>query len=334
MSLESKNEKLLSEISGGRSEKPNPARRPLGGLGQASVAGSMAGSGLNAAKQRADVAEANLRTKELELDELKKQGLIVALDPKRVRLSKFANRHPRSFDDQDFTSLADSIRSSGGNEVPILVRPITDDPDHDHELAYGSRRRASCEVVGVPVNAIVRTLSDQELLAAMELENEAHKKPSPFEYGMHYSRLLESGQYKSFNDLAIALQVPKTQVFKLAKYGQLAATVVAAFADPREIKVNWVDSLVKAQANESELKERLSGLDGELAANEVYRRLTGATSMNSVVTSKDKVVVARFRTIDGNPALVLTRAAPAGLLDKLREICEQWGEGAPRGSGE
>ena len=46
------------------------------------------------------------------------------LDPRRIRASAWANRHPASFEGAEFAALRDEIAASGGNVQPIKVRPV------------------------------------------------------------------------------------------------------------------------------------------------------------------------------------------------------------------
>src|SRR6185312_15182470 len=74
--------------------------------------------------------------------------LVLRLDPKRVRATEFINRHERAFLESDpkFIELKNSLRAHG-QEQPIRVREVRDDPAVDFEIVYGHLRHRACLVL-------------------------------------------------------------------------------------------------------------------------------------------------------------------------------------------
>jgi len=93
---------------------------------------------------------------------------VVALDPKKIDHSKIADRIPTEVDPA-FDQLVASIRETG-QQVPILVRPSPTAPGR-FQIAYGRRRLRAAEHLGQSVLAIVRELSDRDLVIAQGREN-------------------------------------------------------------------------------------------------------------------------------------------------------------------
>lgn len=84
-----------------------------------------------------------------------------------------------SDDDNDgFEALKESI-SSGGQQVPILVRR-SPRPGR-YEIIYGRRRLRACEELGLMVKANVQDLDDATALLAKGLENAARRNLSFYE---------------------------------------------------------------------------------------------------------------------------------------------------------
>lgn len=93
---------------------------------------------------------------------------VVELDPGLVDASFISDRIPIEHD-AEFTAFVKSIEEQG-QQVPILVRP--DAEAHGRfQVAYGHRRLQAAAILGRPVKAIVRTLSDVELIIAQAKEN-------------------------------------------------------------------------------------------------------------------------------------------------------------------
>lgn len=105
-------------------------------------------------------------------NELKKQldeaDSILEIDPSLIDPSRIADRI--SIDvDPIFDTLVESI-SKYGQQVPILLRQSPSDPNR-FQIAYGRRRLRAVQTLGIKVKAIVRKLSDDELVVAQGREN-------------------------------------------------------------------------------------------------------------------------------------------------------------------
>lgn len=69
----------------------------------------------------------------------------------------------------EIDGLLASIREQG-QQVPILVRPHPDQPGR-YQVAFGHRRLRAVSDLGLPVKAVVRELTDEQLVVAQGQEN-------------------------------------------------------------------------------------------------------------------------------------------------------------------
>lgn len=115
---------------------------------------------------------------------------IVELDPGLIDASPIADR-VEDATDTSIDALVESIRE-GGQEVPILVRVHPATPDR-YQIAYGRRRTRAAQILGRPVRAIVRALSDAELVVAQGKENLERKDLSFIERAFFALRMEEHG---------------------------------------------------------------------------------------------------------------------------------------------
>ncbi|MCE2657796.1 MAG: ParB/RepB/Spo0J family partition protein [Rubrivivax sp.] len=181
------------------------------------------------------------------------------LDAKRIRPSRWANRHTASFEESAFQELKAEIEASGGNVQPIKVRPLpaaalaaepagvsSDEPPATFELVYGHRRHRACLELGLPVLAVIEDLDDLALFEQMDRENRSRKSLSPWEQGMMYRRALDEGLFASQRKLADGLGVDVALVSKSLALARLPDTVVQAFASPLEIQFRWAQPLGEA----------------------------------------------------------------------------------------
>jgi ParB family chromosome partitioning protein len=94
--------------------------------------------------------------------------LVLELDPSLVDPSFAEDRIART-SDSDYRRLVESIGTSG-QQVPILVRPHPDVTGR-YQVAYGHRRLAAATELGIPIRALVKPLTDAELVVAQGKEN-------------------------------------------------------------------------------------------------------------------------------------------------------------------
>ncbi|WP_295551302.1 ParB/RepB/Spo0J family partition protein [uncultured Pseudacidovorax sp.] len=168
-----------------------------------------------------------------------------ALDPKRIRASRWANRHANGLSDKAFEELKADIASSGTNVQPVCVRALAlgSDTSADYELVFGHRRHRACLELGIPVQAIIAEIDDKGLFEAMERENRARKNLSAWEQGMMYRRALDNGLYASQRKLAEAVGVDLSLISKSLALARLPDAVVEAFPSPLDVQFRWAQPL-------------------------------------------------------------------------------------------
>jgi ParB family transcriptional regulator, chromosome partitioning protein len=122
--------------------------------------------------------------------QLKAGHTIVELDPSIVDPSFVADRMAQ--DDEAYQGLRAAIEAQGQN-TPILVRPHPTKSGR-YQVAFGHRRLRVAKESGRPVRAVVRELSDQELIVAQGQENSARADLSYIERA-RFARSLEQLGY-------------------------------------------------------------------------------------------------------------------------------------------
>lgn len=150
-------ESLLSPVRKESALTSAAARRTPSAPGSLKVMG-LALQSLNADAEEAEALRAQLTSGDR----------IVEIDPTLVDKSPFQDRIEYEAD-ADFDALKTSVAESG-QQVPILVRPHPDEEGR-YQTAYGHRRLRTALALGRPVRAIIRPLSDAELVVAQGKEN-------------------------------------------------------------------------------------------------------------------------------------------------------------------
>ncbi|MHB1101818.1 MAG: plasmid partitioning protein RepB [Devosia sp.] len=174
---------------------------------------------------------------------------VLSLDPSSIDPSPIADRLPADLD-PGFDQLVVSIQQHG-QQVPILVRP-NPSSEGRYQIAYGRRRLRAIVQLSQQVKAIVRDLSDDELVVAQGRENLDRADLSFIEKALFAKRLEDSGYERSV--IMAALSTDKAD---LSRYIAIARRIPEELA--RQIgpaakagRARWsalVDALAKPKAS-------------------------------------------------------------------------------------
>lgn len=124
--------------------------------------------------------------------------------------------------------LVESIRERG-QQVPILVRPHPDKPG-SYQIAYGHRRYRALAELGRPARAVVKDLSDEDLVVAQGQENSARTDLSYIERARFALALTDRGFERTV--VMAALNMEKTQLSRLLSIGRAIPPEVADAIGP------------------------------------------------------------------------------------------------------
>lgn len=116
------------------------------------------------------------------------QGAVTELDTSLLDASFVADRVADS-SDPSFAAFVENVREHG-QQIPILVRQL---PGERYQIAYGHRRARAAKALGRPVRAVVRTLTDAELVLAQASENLARRDLSYIERAFFAANMADAG---------------------------------------------------------------------------------------------------------------------------------------------
>ena len=141
--------------------------------------------------------------------------LVREIDPARVRVWALQGRLQAALDARSAAELIDSI-GTHGQTTPVIVRPVSGDPDADFEVIDGSRRRYACAHLKQPLKAIVAELGDRDAALLTETAD-ASRKHSAYETGVKWRAWLQVKLFDTQEALAQWLQVSAGDLsFKLS----------------------------------------------------------------------------------------------------------------------
>lgn len=157
----------------------------------------------------------NIQSKITSLEEENKRlskNAVLALEPARIEVTKYANRKEIFFKTEEFHELIEQIESEG-QLIAIGVRASTE-PEHEYQLVYGRRRLEACKELGIKVKAVLLDADDKSLLIKQYLENK-RADLSYFEESDNLILMKEDGFFKNAKELAASLGISEAKVSQL-----------------------------------------------------------------------------------------------------------------------
>jgi ParB family chromosome partitioning protein len=162
---------------------------------------------------------------------------IVELDPDLVDASFVSDR--LAIDALELGHLAEQIRDHG-QQVPILVRPHPVTTGR-YQVAFGHRRLAAVKDLGIKVRAVIRELTDDQLVVSQGQENNARTNLSYIERALFAARLED----RSFarETIMAALGVDKAALSKMISIVRaIPITLVEAIGSAPEVgRRRWME---------------------------------------------------------------------------------------------
>ncbi|GAK72889.1 replication protein B [Agrobacterium rubi TR3 = NBRC 13261] len=224
----------------------------------------MIGQSLNEVSERSKRAE--------EIERRLAEGLtIVALDPSEIDPSFIPDRMPASLEAD--AGLVEAIREQG-QQVPILVRPHPEHPGR-YQVAFGHRRLRAVAAIGIPVRAVVRDLTDEQLVVAQGQENNERRDLSYIEK----ARFAQKLQMRfSRETIMAAMSLHKGDLSNmLSVVGRIPDDIVDSIGPaPGVGRRNWMDladQLSSSKVNEAARAYLRDENVSELASEERFKSL-------------------------------------------------------------
>jgi ParB family chromosome partitioning protein len=135
--------------------------------------------------------------------------VVIELEPDQIEESFVSDRLAHS--DEQFQELVEAMRVRG-QDSPILVRPHPT-KDGVYQIAFGHRRAKAARLLGRPVRAVVKILTDRDHVIAQGQENSARADLSFLERATFAGELEARGFDRE--TIMAALSADKTTVSKM-----------------------------------------------------------------------------------------------------------------------
>lgn len=278
-------------------------------------------------------------------DKIAAGATIIEIDPTLVDPSPVADR----FRDDDAGSdevLKQSI-AQRGQEVPILIREHPTTPGR-FQSAYGHRRVRITRELGIPVKAILKPLSDEELVVAQGLENGPREDLSFIERAMFAMHIEDAGHKRSV--VQDALAIDRAEASKLIAVAKaIPHDIVEAIGKAPKIGRGRWQTLSELLADAAAVKRTRAAIsDPTFVGKDSDGRFLSAFSMASrpsakhaskpgraaAVVSATGQKIARVQHADRELKLSIDKTVPAAfagfLVDQLPHLFDTFSKSTER----
>lgn len=275
--------------------QPQPAHKPAGAVRAMNLSLGRLGDEAAAAKELRSALAAGDK--------------VVELNPALVEASFIQDRIPIK-NDAALDELIASMRQSG-QQVPILVRPHPT-KENSYQAAYGHRRLRAAAVLERPVKAIVRQLTDEELIVAQGQENGPRIDLSFIERALFAKRLEQHGFDR--DRIAQTLSVDKPETSRLLQVADAIPTEIILAIGPAS-KVGRPRWLAFAELLKDEtVKGRIASVIadtqfGAIDTNERFARVWAKAQGKSATKRNDGGKIRTRRGIVLGSVLVTAKGA-------------------------
>ena len=196
--------------------------------------------------------------------DIEAQGIVQDVQLRRVdpATCRMWAKHNRIYDLLNAENCADliaSIRVQGKQEIPALVRQLTNDPgDFEYEVISGARRhfavshlRNQEKRADIFYLIEIRDLQDEEAFRFADLENRGRQDISDYERGREYLQALTDYYGDNLTSMAKRMEVSKSLLSSYMSIAKLPQEVLDAYGDPRQIAVRHGQQLSPLLKGES-----------------------------------------------------------------------------------
>lgn len=204
--------------------------------------------------------------------------MVVEVDPAQVDASFIQDRmEPER--DESYGDLKGSI-DRNGQQVPILVRQHPADPTR-YQAAYGHRRLRAAKELGRPIRAIVKTLTDEELILAQGQENNGRVDLTFIERARYALNMEKHGLSRDQISAVLSIDNPEVSRLLSVAQGVSEELVVQIGPAPKVGRPRWValaakltDNSARKSAAKAVASATFQTLDSNKRFEQIWRAIT------------------------------------------------------------
>ena len=213
-----------------------------------------------------------------------KAGNVIEIEPDLIDGPLVSDR--LEIQGENLEKLITQIKEHG-QQLPILVRPHPEDKGR-YQIAYGWRRTAAAKSLNIKVKAMIKKLSDEELVIAQGQENNERQDLSYIEKAQYAANLEDSGFARTV--ITACLAIDKSECSRLiSTYRNLPSELVAAIGPAEKSgRGRWADLANLIKMNKSgvsfdslSMSREFKSLDSDARFEKVFKDLSPTKAKKS-----------------------------------------------------
>jgi len=235
-------------------------------------------------------------------------GTVLLLKTSQIQVNESRlSRIVKKFDSKGFEKLNHDISVTRVNIDPITVRLLPSNGagrEPQYELVSGYFRLQACANNKLEVLAVVISAPRSQSFDVDLFKSNLHRQSlSAYESGLQMRRILNAGYVETYTRLADEIGASKSQVSRSLNLADLPAAVIAAFLEPRNLRLLDGPALTRAlEKDAEEVLAEASRIVAELERpdeREVVKRLLAAAGMRSGVArcNKSQKLIVKDRVV-------------------------------------
>lgn len=223
-----------------------------------------------------------------------------------------------------------------GQQVPVLLRHVEGSDDR-FQVVYGRRRVAALRDLGLPVKAMVRALSDRDLIIAQGQENAARRDLSFIEKANFARQMRDEGFERKI--ICDALHIDKTVISRMLSVADAVPQVLieAIGPAPSAGRDRWrklADQLTGGGFSPDRVAGALTGDSSDARFEDALRIVTRQPARKAPAPAPDRELrsesgrIGRAKKSGRKTVLTFDAAEAQGfedwLIDNIEEIHRNW----------
>ena len=224
----------------------------------------------------------------------------------------------RRFDENSLTELADSIRQHGVLQ-PLMVRPLA---SGGYQIVAGERRWRACRMANITeVPAIVREMTDQEVMEIALIENIQREDLNPIEEAMAYQRLVKEYSLKQ-DEVAERVSKSRTAITNSLRLLKLDERVQEMLIE-ENISSGHARALLAIKDNDSQYNIAMKIFDEKLSVRETEKLIKSLDKKETPKKKKEELkndfvyrdLEEQLKMIIGTKVTINRRSEQAGKIE-------------------
>lgn len=163
---------------------------------------------------------------------------LMHIDPKLIDVSPENERIQEFLDETSLSDILPSIKKHG-QQQPGMVRPKA---GGRFELIEGSRRKACTDITGDKYLAWSGEVPEADVRELSVIENK-HKDVSPYEKAVAYKRMIDSGEFDTWAQLAAAKKISTSHVSRFKSCVDLDKLYVRILPSPSDMSLSYGETI-------------------------------------------------------------------------------------------